>query len=211
MDENKDIIDTSDIQAAADDDITPADMPQKKKKKRGASEVFDYVETFCYAVAVMVLLFMFVFRYVTVDGSSMRDTLHDGDRLIISNMGYTPATGDIVVINRSSDAKPLIKRVIATGGQTVKIDFIEWKVWVDGALLEEDYIRREDAPMRTSVFTEKYTVNGVCEFTVDDGCVFAMGDNRNYSQDSRYYGFFEYHEIVGRVVLRLAPQFGAVE
>lgn len=186
---------------------------KKPKKQKGALEVFEYVETFAYAVAVMVLLFMFVFRYVTVDGTSMRDTLQHEDKLIISNLFYTPATGDIVVINRTENAKPLIKRVIATGGQTVRIDFENWQVWVDGMLLDEDYVTlRSEMPMHSYPFVDKYTnSDGICEFVVDDGCIFAMGDNRNNSLDSRKYGFFEYHEIVGRVVIRLAPRFGTVE
>lgn len=192
---------------------TPVEQPDEKGKLRNrAAAVFEYVETFCCALAVMVLLFMFVFRFVTVDGTSMSETLADGDKLIISNMFYTPQTGDIVVINRTSDAKPLIKRVIAAGGQTVKIDFENWQVWVDGVLLDETYVTlRTDASMRTGAFTDKYTENGICEFVVDEGCIFVMGDNRNNSLDSRYYGLFEYHEIVGRVVLRLSPRFGTVE
>lgn len=194
----------------ASESVTSAKKP---KKQKGALEVFEYVETFAYAVAVMVLLFMFVFRYVTVDGTSMRDTLQHEDKLIISNLFYTPATGDIVVINRTENAQPLIKRVIATGGQTVRIDFESWQVWVDGILLDEDYVTlRSEMPMHSYPFVEKYTnSDGICEFVVDDGCIFAMGDNRNNSLDSRKYGFFEYHEIVGRVVLRLAPRFGTVE
>lgn len=228
--DNLDIINTDDLcehdavteARATPESAEPADSeadivaqtadPVKSKKQNSASNIFEYIETFCFALAAMVLLFMFVFRLVTVDGMSMSETLAHDDKLIISNMFYTPQTGDIVVINRSSDANPLIKRIIATGGQTVKIDFNGWQVWVDGVLLDETYVTlRSDAAMHTGIFTDKYTKDGICEFTVDEGCIFVMGDNRNNSLDSRYYGFFEYHEIVGRVVLRLSPRFGTVE
>ncbi len=203
---------TAEAQADTAQSDAVQDEDTKQKKQKSASNVFEYVETFCFALAAMVLLFMFVFRLVTVDGTSMSETLAHNDKLIISNMFYTPQTGDIVVINRSSDAKPLIKRIIATGGQTVKMDFKNWQVWVDGVLLDETYVTlRPDAEMRTGVFTDKYTDGGICEFVVDDDCIFAMGDNRNNSLDSRYYGFFECHEIVGRVVLRLSPRFGTVD
>lgn len=208
--ETAEITETSETVETSETSVEPSG--EKGKPRNRAAAIFEYVETFCCALAVMLLLFMFVFRFVTVDGTSMSETLAHEDRLIISNMFYTPQTGDIVVINRTSDAKPLIKRVIATGGQTVKIDFENWQVWVDGVLLDETYVTlRTDASMRTGAFTDKYTENGICEFVVDDGCIFVMGDNRNNSLDSRYYGFFEYHEIVGRVVLRLSPRFGTVE
>lgn len=212
---NSESIDNIESTESADNTEISESSPKAKKpkKQKGAFEVFEYVETFAYAVAVMVLLFMFVFRYVTVDGTSMRDTLQHEDKLIISNLFYTPATGDIVVINRTENAKPLIKRVIATGGQTVRIDFENWQVWVDGMLLDEDYVTlRSEMPMHSYPFVDNYTnADGICEFVVDEGCIFAMGDNRNNSLDSRKYGFFEYHEIVGRVIIRLAPRFGTVE
>ena len=106
------------------------EAPVRERKvstsKRVMRAVFDYAETFAYALLTMMILFLFVFRLVTVDGHSMLETLHDGDRLIVSGMFYTPKTGDIVVIHpdshRLSD-EPIIKRVIAVGGQTVRIDY----------------------------------------------------------------------------------------
>ena len=111
---------------AADGDGTA--VISRKEKLLG--DVFDCVETFCYALVLMVVLFLFVFRYVSVDGSSMMETLKNEDKLIISNLFYTPETGDIVVLTVNNvenpilgKSKPIIKRIIATEGQEVTIDF----------------------------------------------------------------------------------------
>ena len=129
--------------------------PAPSDKPKLAASIYDWVETFCYAMALMVVLFLLVCRYVTVDGDSMRETLHDSDKLIISGLGYTPETGDIVVVKVPAYQNPIIKRVIATEGQEVEIDFENWTVKVDGVLLEEDSIqprrklrRRQRRPLR---------------------------------------------------------------
>lgn len=177
----------------------------KKKKKSLVAELYDWLDTFCLALAIMVVLFLFVFRYVTVDGDSMNNTLKNGDKLIISNLNYEPETGDIVVIYIEGANKPYIKRVIATEGQTVKIDFEKWEVYVDGVLLDEPYVFfREGEDMHYAAF-----YNG--EFVVPEGQVYVMGDNRNDSTDSRVLGCLEEHNIIGRVIIRLGPNFGKVD
>lgn len=194
----------------------------KTRKRRSALQaVYDYLEVFCYALATMMVLFLFVFRLVTVDGDSMRTTLTNGDKLIISNLFYTPETGDIVVINPENhgDAdEPIIKRVIATEGQTVRIDYENWEVFVDGQKLDEPYIRDmmavekqrwgKDTPM-DGTNVPKYKN----EFTVGDNKVFVMGDNRNNSKDSRSreYGEMGVNRILGKVIFRLTPNFGTVD
>ncbi len=189
----------------------------QEPKKNMMSTVYECVETFCYALAVIMVLFLFVFRLVSVDGDSMRETLHNEDKLIISNLFYTPKTGDIVVINpdgMSGSREPIIKRVIATGGQKVYIDYDNWEVYVDGKKLDEPYIQAmreqwgEDVGMNeTNV--KKYRK----EFVVEEGKVFVMGDNRNNSSDSRDKKYGEMGEecILGRVIVRLYPNFGFVE
>lgn len=214
--ENGEILLSDDI----DDDVDERleDVPEGSNGARG---FFEYVETFCYALVLMIVLLLFVFRMVTVDGASMQHTLHDQDKLIISNLFYTPKTGDIVVINpesHSADQAPIIKRVIATAGQTVFIDYENWEVFVDGVKLDEPYIE----PMHKEyqemwgrdvgmVKADNDTYNA--EFTVSDGMVFVMGDNRNNSRDSRssLYGEMNENRILGRVMLRISPVIGFVE
>lgn len=191
-----------------------AEMPEKKSIM---PTVYECIETFCYALGVIMILFLFVFRLVSVDGDSMRETLHDQDKLIISNLFYTPKTGDIVVINPESNSasqEPIIKRVIATEGQTVYIDYENWEVYVDGEKLDEPYIQA----MR-SQWGNEVSMNGTnvkkykSEFVVEEGKVFVMGDNRNNSSDSRdkKYGEMSEERILGRVIVRLYPNFGFVE
>lgn len=195
----------------------------KPKKTRSAlATVYDYAETFCYALAMMMILFLFVFRYVSVDGDSMKYTLHHEDKLIISNLFYTPETGDIVVINpenHDGNAEPIIKRVIATEGQTVLIDYKNWAVYVDGVKLDEPYIeeaRKASIQETHNLFVgmnESNVPKYMETFTVGEGKVFVMGDNRNHSRDSRdaSYGEMGVNRILGRVIIRIAPDFGFVD
>ena len=178
---------------------------KKPEKKQSAIQgLYEYIETFCYALALMILLFMFVFRYVSVEGESMLNTFQDKDKLVISNLAYTPKTGDIVVVK--SSPKPLIKRVIAVGGQKVRIDYENWAVYVDGKKLDETYVRRiAGVDMSNSPNTP------AGEFEVEEGKIFVMGDNRNNSLDSRQLGQFSTNDILGRVIFRVFPDFGKVD
>ncbi len=188
---------------------TPA-QKNVSNNKNITRELFDWVETFVFALVAVVIIFTFLFRIVTVDGRSMQPTLQNADRLVISNLFYTPKTGDVVVVQRDgTDTAPLIKRVIATGGQKIDIDFDTWTVTVidaDGTehVLEEDYIQYiEGESMRvgTAFSASDYPL------TVPEGYVFVMGDNRNDSTDSRYasVGMLREEYIVGRVLVRLFP------
>ena len=152
------------------------------------------------ALLAVVLLFTFVIRLIGVDGHSMVPTLQDGDRLLVLNamLDNDYEYGDIVVLRKDTFLEePIVKRVIATEGQTVDIDFTAGAVYVDGQLLEEDYIRQPT-----------YLEEGL-EFpvTVPEGCVFVMGDNRNDSDDSRdpELGPVDTRQILGRAVFLLFP------
>ena len=133
-----------------------------------------------------------------VSGSSMLPTYHDGDRMLISSLGYTPEYGDVVVFaEKSGDKENLIKRVIATEGQTVDINFETGEVSVDGVVLEEPYIYEQ---------TEE---EGNIEFpaTVPEGHIFVLGDNRNNSRDSRFgsIGMVDERLILGRAYWQIFP------
>ena len=153
------------------------------------------------AVTATVLLFTFAARVVLVSGPSMRETLQHQDCLLVMNAHLCGGfeAGDIVIIRKESfkDGEPIVKRVIATEGQTVDIDFAEGIVYVDGEALEEDYIREPT-----------YTAEGT-EFplTVPEGSIFVMGDNRNGSSDSRDYrlGTVDTRYVIGKAAFLIFP------
>ena len=185
-------------------------------RKKMLKNTYEWLEIICVAIALMLVIFMFVFRMVEVDGQSMMNTLHHKDRLIISNAFYTPKPGDIVVIVTDSGKyanAPLIKRIIATEGQTIELDTVNWKIFIT----EKDGTKHElDESLYDSLINRnnKDMEHGMVQYpyTVPEGCVFVMGDNRNHSDDSRNLGAIDVDNIVGRVILRVLPfdQFGNV-
>lgn len=176
-------------------------MTEQQRERRQ----FCY-ETLGMAAAVLVaviVLFTLVVRLEWVNGSSMYPTLRDREMMLVWQAGYTPKAGDVVVLTQKSYRKEsLVKRVIAVGGQTVRIDYGENRVYVDGTALEEDYINwSEPDPMepRPESWTE--------ELTVPEGFLFVMGDNRNHSSDSRDpdIGVVAGGNVLGKCVLVLVP------
>lgn len=176
-------------------------MTAEKRAERSGREAYEWVQTLVCSVLAVVLVFTFTVRGFRVDGQSMRETLQDGDMLLILNdhlcRGYQP--GDIVVLRKASfrDGKPLVKRVIALTGQTVDIDFEAGIVYVDGEALEEDYIRE---PTRTPEGLD-------FPITVPEGHIFVLGDNRNNSSDSRHkdLGPVDLRMVMGKAVLLAVP------
>lgn len=168
------------------------DMLPKKQ------EVYEWVQCIVAALVICVLVFSFVVRLVDVDGSSMYPTLEDGDKLIISNLFYSAEAGDIVVLRTLSFSEnPIVKRIIATEGQTVWIDFDAGIVYVDGEPLLEEYVNEPTYE----------AIDFTSAVTVPDGCVFVMGDNRNHSTDSRdsRIGCVDEREIMGKVYFTVFP------
>ena len=175
---------------------------------KAINEVLEWLESFVFAVFVVILIFIFIFRNVVVDGPSMNPTLSDGDRLIIYHLNYTPERADIVVVNSVGLNKTIIKRCIGIGGDTVRINYSEGTVEVNGEVLEEDYINEEMTVL--SGFDTQYLNNDVFEYKVPEGKLFVMGDNRNHSTDSRSYavGFIDESDVLGKAIFRILPISG---
>ena len=185
------------------------EIVKKPKKPTLMHEFIDWLDVVVVAIVAVTLIFSFIFRTATIDGDSMKNTLHDKEMVIITNFAYTPKYGDIVVISRNAQNTaetqtesntPIIKRVIAVGGQTVNIDYSTGKVFVDGKLLDEPYI--------STPTTNKGSVE--MPVYVPEGCVFVMGDNRLGSLDSRDKrigdnGIIDNRYILGHAIFRFMP------
>jgi signal peptidase I len=198
-----------DIEIASE--AAPEDLKEKKPVKL-LDELLEWLESFVFALFVVILIFTFFFRIVLVDGRSMNNTLSDGDKMILSHLFYTPERGDIVVINSTFLNKTIIKRVIGIEGDHVVVDYNTNTVTVNGEAISNDCIK--EAMYDTEVFDTSYeTSEHVYEYDVPDDCVFVMGDNRNNSKDSRSIGFVENDTILGKAILRLYPleMFGRVD
>ena len=157
---------------------------------------FEWYEALISAALVLVLVFSFFFRIIQVDG----------DKLIVWGAGYEPQRGDVVIVDSyTAYGKPLVKRVIAKGGDIISIDYASGTVTVNGEVLDEDYIAE---PTYLGYDVE-------FPYTVPEGTVFVMGDNRNNSLDSRssYVGCIDERDILGKVLVCFLPfsDFGVVK
>lgn len=181
------------------------DQPESRggKARKEASDGRDLylnIRVLVIMMTTFVLMFTFVARIIVVSGQSMENTLHNGELILVWSLGYTPKQGDIVVLTQERyQEDSIIKRVIATGGQRVDIDYGSGTVQVDGKVIAEDYINE---PMRLPNWGE-----GVNHVTVPEGCIFVMGDNRNHSADSRFpdIGIVDTRCVIGKGVAVMFP------
>ncbi len=178
-------------------------------RSRFANDVFEFFEMLIIAACAILFLFTFVARVQVVDGDSMLGTLEDGDRLVVSGLFYTPEQGDVVVFQDLDSGRnhAVVKRVIATGGQSVTLSYryvdgvnTVW-ITVDGEWIDETAYRYYDTSLPAS-YRDRY--QGTVTYDVPEGCIFVMGDNTYNSEDSRgEFGFIEEEKVLGRVVFRL--------
>ena len=195
---------TDDDGSAKSSDVT--EVKSEKKKSTFVSDLFEWLDVFVKAIIVVVILFTAVFKIATIDGDSMQNTVFEGEKVIISNIFNSPKQGDIVVVSRNyknsadcyeRNSAPIIKRVIATEGQTVDINFDKGEVIVDGVVLDEPYIKNLTTNFQGTEFP----------LLVEDGCVFVLGDNRKNSKDSRapVIGLIDEREILGKAIFLFFP------
>lgn len=183
--------------------IYPGESYKRRPPDQGGFSVqaFEWLEAVGFALAIVVVVFTFFFRIVSVNGQSMMPTLHDKERVIISSLFYTPHDGDIIIIAGLAQddphklRDPIVKRVVATAGETIRFTE-DGRVEIDGVVQYESFdliINHGNA--------YEYPL------TVPEGKVFVMGDNRNNSTDSRSIsvGLVNVTHILGKVELRIYP------
>lgn len=178
---------------------------------KGIKTLYEWLEEIVIALTLVILVFTFLFRVVTVTGESMLPNFVEGQKLIVTNLGHSVEQGTVVVITNVLN-EPIIKRVIATEGQTVDIDYETGVVYVDGEAVDETQFGIENG-----ITTRPYSTLEAMVFpqTVPEGCVFVLGDNRGVSKDSRYteVGMVDTRHILGEAVFTLYPfdRFGVIE
>lgn len=178
---------------------------------KGIKTLYEWLEEIVIALTLVILVFTFLFRVVTVTGESMLPNFVEGQKLIVTNLGHSVEQGTVVVITNVLN-EPIIKRVVATEGQTVDIDYETGVVYVDGEAVDETQFGLENG-----ITTRPYSTLEAMVFpqTVPEGCVFVLGDNRSVSKDSRYteVGMVDTRHILGEAVFTLYPfdRFGVIE
>ena len=197
-----------------------AELEKLSPGERGRREIYDWIQSLMAALIFCVLLFSFCIRLIDVHGPSMMPTLYEGNKMLVSNVFYTPKAGDIVVfrnVDENNEEKALVKRIIATEGQEIKIDFDRGIIYVrerdseDWIALQEPYIRHVEAKDEFGNDAQKLEPLDKWGFigpqTVPEGHVFVLGDNRNQSRDSRNssIGMVDARLIIGKVYAIVYP------
>ncbi len=179
--------------------------PYDVKKTRKIDGRFDFIELLIFTLTVVFVMTSFVFRHSIVDGNSMQNTLQDGEILIISGLFYTPERYDIVVLEDHSTGiyHPIVKRVIAVGGDEVCIT--KETIYVNGEPVRDDFVLIDNCKETFMGYSPEI-------FTVPEGQIYVLGDHRDNSIDSRYFGVVDADSVIGKVLLRLYPfdRFGSV-
>ncbi len=171
--------------------------------KKYVNVIMELLDSVVVALVGVMVLFTLFCRVYVVDGDSMKSTLHENDRILVSQFLYTPKQGDIVCfVEETKHNKVLVKRVIATAGQTVDINEYG-AVFIDGTQLDEPYL---DEGIYTA---PKYGMD--FPYTVKKGEVFCLGDNRVNSSDSRDFGPVDNNKLLGRMLIRMFPNTGVVK
>ena len=187
-------------------------MKNERKKEMSRFSFLDIIEMFVIAMSVVLIIFSFFFRQTVVDGDSMMNTLQNGERLLITNCFYTPERSDIIVFQTTETGRkyPLVKRIIALEGDTVRIE--KDGIYVNGELLSEPYVYTTDPNyVYRDGLMNRFDLGR--EYTVPLDHIFVLGDHRDYSADSRSFGFIPENSILGHVFLRIMPfpEFGFVD
>ncbi|MBR5094227.1 MAG: signal peptidase I [Oscillospiraceae bacterium] len=175
------------------------ELTKEERAARRWADVYDWIQSLMAALIFCVVLFSFFVRLIDVNGPSMNPTLYEGDKLLVSDLFYKPKAGDVVIFKTDNydPEKALVKRIVATEGQEINIDFENGIVYVDGQPLEESYVAE---PIHSKL-------DFIGPKTVPEGCVFVLGDNRNSSRDSRYsmIGMVDERMILGRAYAVVYP------
>ena len=185
-------------------------LPSEKEKKSFTKSFLEQLELIVIFFAIMVLVFTFVCKTCKVVGESMRETLQNGETVLIWSLFYSPGYGDVVVIHDNEALnQPIVKRVIGLPGDKIRVEHTRDSMkttitHADGSVTvldsaNEDYVRYVDERRALGHYSEDET------YVVNDGEVFVMGDNRLNSMDSRELGAYSSNQILGKVVFRIAP------
>ena len=191
----------------------PVEEPEEEEAALSGADAFKvdlyfWLQALVMALVGLILIFTFVGRIIGVDGESMMPTLHNRDMLLLQSIGYSPEQGDVVVLSTKDfrNGAPIVKRIIAVGGQTVDIDYETNTVYVDGVALDEPYILETMRALPESFATH---------VEVPEGSIFVMGDNRNNSTDSRSpeLGVVDQRCVLGKALFIRLPfqDAGAIE
>lgn len=186
----------------------PSDGKNVKETRNFWNEVYEWIDCAVITVVVILLVFTFLFRQVRISGNSMYPTLQNNERVIVSDLLYTPKYGDIVVISSEVyENLPIIKRVIATEGQW--IDIRDGEVLVGDSKNDLHAVGQE---FIGNLYTEAVLAGGSYGYheyplQIPEGKVFVLGDNRTVSLDSRTteIGLIDRNQILGKALYRVYP------